>query len=102
MTDLCAAEFRKQWSHKPMPIPPNVSGLWYSEECADQMLTDFAARVSAADKAELERALHSNDLKWMAVANQNALEREEWAKRAEQAESDLQALRERIRELEGK
>jgi DNA-directed RNA polymerase subunit RPC12/RpoP len=40
-----AKEFRQQWSHKPTPIPQNATGLWYSEECVDQLMSEFAANV---------------------------------------------------------
>lgn len=34
-------EWRKKWSHAPTAISADATGLWYSEECVDQMLEDF-------------------------------------------------------------
>jgi hypothetical protein len=49
-------EWRKAWSHKPTPIPQYATGLWYSEECVDQMLADYSAAAEARVKV-LEEAL---------------------------------------------
>jgi hypothetical protein len=46
-----AREFRLQWSHKPTIIPPNATGLWYSEECTDELMVAYAA----AKDAEIEK-----------------------------------------------
>jgi hypothetical protein len=51
-----ARKFRREWSHQPTPIPPNASGLWYSEDCVDQMLVDYSA---AAPKPPESDAPHS-------------------------------------------
>jgi hypothetical protein len=53
-------EWRKNWSHVPTPIPPDATGLWYSEECVDQMLTDYAAAQGERIKA-LEEVLKDPD-----------------------------------------
>lgn len=47
--------WRKQWSHKPTPIPHNAGGLWYSEECVDQMLQEYCAERLARAESENER-----------------------------------------------
>lgn len=49
-------EWRKKWSHKPTPIPPDAGGLWYSEECVDQMLADYSAALTRENR-ELREAL---------------------------------------------
>jgi uncharacterized protein with PIN domain len=49
-------EFRKQWSHKPAPIAVTSTGLWYSEECVDQLLAEYVAHVHQAMKEALEAA----------------------------------------------
>ena len=50
---MTVSEFRKQWSHKPTPIPQDASGLWYSEECTEQLMAAFAEseRSSAIKEA---------------------------------------------------
>lgn len=61
-------EWRKKWSHQPTPIPPDATGLWYSETCVDQMLADYHASALAAKQAEIERLLTelNNALKMIA------------------------------------
>lgn len=49
-------EWRKKWSHKPTPIPPDAGGLWYSEECVDQMLADYSAALTRENRELREAA----------------------------------------------
>lgn len=51
-----ARKFRKAWSHPPTAIPQNASGLWYSEECTDQLCAEFAASCLAEKEKELAEA----------------------------------------------
>lgn len=48
-------EFRKKWSHKPTPIPPGASGLWYSEECVDQLMEAYVHALAAQPASAPQR-----------------------------------------------
>lgn len=47
-----AQEFRRTWSHEPTAIPPNSSGLWYSEECTDDLMAAFIMSRLAPSPAQ--------------------------------------------------
>ena len=56
-----AKEFRKQWSHQPTPIPPDATGLWYSEECTDELMVAFAKEQSRICHCGARMADHATD-----------------------------------------
>lgn len=78
---VSATEFRKAWSHKPTPITAESSGLFYSEECTDELMQAYAESRIAQLREKITELVRECD--------QETERCEKWKSRAETAEAAL-------------